>query len=106
MYIKFYYHFQCVKAKNIDGSGSATLSMAYSCARFVYSLCRAKRGDKNIVEPAYIRSNCHPDVKYLATPTLLGPAGVEGNFGIPKLNSYEEKLLDKAVKDLKGKYSK
>lgn len=79
--------------------------MAYAAARFTYSLCRAKRGEKNIVEACFVRSNCHPKLPYLATPVLLGPAGVEGNFGIPKLNKYEQKLLDQCIKSLLGQFS-
>lgn len=60
---------EVVKAK--AGAGSATLSMAYAGARFAISLIRALRGEKGVVECAYIRSDL-TEAKYFATPLLLG----------------------------------
>jgi malate dehydrogenase len=53
------------------GTGSATLSMAYAGARFVFSLIRALNGDSNIVECTYVRSNV-TETEYFSTPILLG----------------------------------
>jgi malate/lactate dehydrogenase len=59
------------------GKGSATLAMAYAACRFTVSLLRAKAGEKNIVECAYVRhsSPCCHDLEYFAAPMLLGKNG-------------------------------
>lgn len=46
---------EVVKAK--DGAGSATLSMAFAGARFASSLIDALNGAKNVIEPAYVKSD-------------------------------------------------
>jgi malate dehydrogenase len=43
---------EVVKAK--DGAGSATLSMAYAGFRFAEALLKAKKGEKGVVEPAFV----------------------------------------------------
>jgi len=58
-----------VKAK--AGAGSATLSMAMAGARFAFSLIRALRGEKGVVECAYVRSDL-TEAKYFSTPIILG----------------------------------
>ena len=58
-----------MKAK--AGAGSATLSMAMAGARFAVSLIRALRGEKGVVECAYVRSDL-TEAKYFSTPLLLG----------------------------------
>ena len=55
-----------------DGSGSATLSTAYSAYYFVTRLIEAMKGKLNVVESSYVRSEELPDLSYLATPLLLG----------------------------------
>ena len=56
---------EVVQAKK--GTGSATLSMAYAKARFAFSLIRALKGDKCVIECSYVRSNV-TDAKYFSTP--------------------------------------
>lgn len=58
-----------MKAK--AGAGSATLSMAFAGARFAFALCRALKGEPNIVECSYVRSNI-TEAKYFSTPLLIG----------------------------------
>lgn len=89
---------EVVKAK--AGAGSATLSMAYAGARFAISLIRALRGEQNVIECAYVRSDV-TEAKYFATPLLLGKNGIEKNLGLGKLNAYEQELLTKAIPELK-----
>lgn len=89
---------EVVKAK--AGAGSATLSMAYAGARFALSLARGLKGEKNIVECAYVSSDV-TEVPYFATPVLLGVNGVEKNLGLPPLSSYESSLLKAAIPELK-----
>jgi malate dehydrogenase len=46
---------EVVKAK--DGTGSATLSMAYAGAAFASKVLRALAGEKGIVTPSYVHLN-------------------------------------------------
>ncbi|OQV24299.1 Malate dehydrogenase, mitochondrial [Hypsibius exemplaris] len=87
------------------GAGSATLSMAYAGARFVFSLLKGLNGEKNVIECAYIKSDV-TDASYFATPLLLGKKGWEKNFGLGKLSDYEKQLLEKALPELKASIKK
>ena len=80
------------------GAGSATLSMAYAGARFVFSLLRAVRGE-NIVECAYVQSRVCA-ASYFSTPLRLGPKGIEENLGLGDLSDYEKQQVDKAIPEL------
>ncbi|XKL65015.1 hypothetical protein PGB90_005101 [Kerria lacca] len=88
---------EVVKAK--AGTGSATLSMAFAGARFAISLCRAIKGEPNIVECSYVQSDL-TDAKFFSTPILLGKNGIEKNLGIGNLSSFEKELLQKALPEL------
>jgi hypothetical protein len=68
---------EVVKAK--AGAGSATLSMAYAGARFTFALCRALKGEPNIVECAYVRSNI-TEAKYFSTPLLIGVSTIQNMY--------------------------
>lgn len=91
---------EVVKAK--AGAGSATLSMAYAGARFTFSLLRGLKGEPNVVECAYVRSDVVPGVNYFSTPVVLGKNGLENNLGLGKLNDYEKKLVEAAKKELQA----
>jgi malate dehydrogenase len=78
------------------GTGSATLSMAYAAARFCFSVARALRGEKGIVECAYIENNQY-DTKYFATPVRLGTEGVDEILPLGSLNVYEQKVLSDMI---------
>jgi malate dehydrogenase len=60
---------EIIQAKR--GCGSATLSMAYATAKFVFSLIRALNGQDNIVECAYVARN-DLSTPYFASPILFG----------------------------------
>lgn len=94
---------EVVKAK--AGAGSATLSMAFAGARFGLSLVRAIKGERNIIECAYVRSDV-TEATYFATPLKLGPNGIEENLGLPKLNAFEQELLKAAIPELKKNIQK
>lgn len=94
---------EVVKAK--AGAGSATLSMAYAGARFALSLVRAIKGEKNIIECAYVKSNV-TEATYFSTPLRIGKNGIEENLGLPKLNAFEEGLLKAAIPELKTNIQK
>jgi malate dehydrogenase len=69
---------EVVKAK--DGTGSATLSMAFAGARFANSVLEATvGGKKGVVEPTFVQSPVFADkgVDYFSTLVELGPNGAE-----------------------------
>ncbi|XP_007904356.2 malate dehydrogenase, mitochondrial [Callorhinchus milii] len=94
---------EVVKAK--AGAGSATLSMAYAGARFVFSLLDAMNGKEGVVECAFVRSE-ETEMPYFSTPLLLGKNGIEKNLGMGKLTPFEEKLVAEAMAELKGSIKK
>lgn len=89
---------EVVKAK--AGTGSATLSMAYAGARMALALARARNGEDNVIECAYVASDV-TELQYFSTPLLLGKNGIEQNLGLPELNDFEKGLLKKAIPVLK-----
>lgn len=90
---------EVVKAK--AGAGSATLSMAYAGARFVFSLLKAMSGQEGVIECAYVKSDV-TESTYFSTPILLSKKGIEKNLGLGKLSTYESDLVTKAVPELKA----
>nr|XP_022919415.1 uncharacterized protein LOC111428206 [Onthophagus taurus] len=94
---------EIVKAK--AGGGSATLSMAFSAARFTNSILKAMKGETDVVECAYVKADI-AGCKYFATPLILGPCGVQKNLGIPDLSTYEKCLLEKGIESLKKSIEK
>lgn len=94
---------EVVKAK--AGAGSATLSMAYAGARFVFSLLDAMNGKEGVIECSFIRSE-ETESPYFSTPVLLGKNGIEKNLGLGKLSAFEEKLVSEAMAELKASIKK
>ena len=104
---------EVVKAK--DGTGSATLSMAYAGARFALTLLQATvAGQRGSVESTYVHLDADPasakvqkfskdnDLDYFALDVEFGPEGVEKILELPEsLTQYEKDLLDKAIAELK-----
>lgn len=95
---------EVVKAK--AGTGSATLSMAYAAARFSFSLLRGLKGDSNVVECAYVRSDVVPGLSYFSTPLVLGKNGLEKNLGLGKLSDSEQKMIEAAKAELAASIKK
>ncbi|RIA86431.1 lactate/malate dehydrogenase, partial [Glomus cerebriforme] len=98
---------EVVKAK--AGTGSATLSMAYSAARFTDSLLRAiVKGEKGIIEPSYVKSNLFnsDNIEYFASNVELGSEGVSKVHPLGKLSVYEKELLTAALPELKKNIAK
>lgn len=58
-------------------TGSATLSMAYAGARFVFSLVDAMNGKEGVIECSFVRSE-ETESPYFSTPLLLGVCGSRG----------------------------
>jgi len=82
------------------GAGSATLSMAKAGAQFASSLIRAQRGEKGIVECAYVESDVVPECRWFATRVEIGVDGIEKNLGLGELDAFEEQKLAEAITEL------
>ncbi|EWC45106.1 cytoplasmic malate dehydrogenase [Drechslerella stenobrocha 248] len=106
---------EVVKAK--DGTGSATLSMAYAGFRFAQALLKAAKGETGIVEPTYVYlpgveggkeiQEIVGGLEFFAVPVELGPSGaVKATNPLPSATDYEKKLLNTAYEGLKGNISK
>ncbi|KFW86389.1 hypothetical protein N305_15033 [Manacus vitellinus] len=94
---------EVVQAK--AGAGSATLSMAYAGARFVFSLLEAMGGKQGVVECAFVKSDV-TESPYFSTPLQLGKKGIEKNLGLGKLSPFEEKMVAAAMSELKASIKK
>lgn len=106
---------EVVKAK--DGTGSATLSMAYAAARFTNVVLRATvAGETGLVESTYVNLLADPegtadfrdkeDLEYFAQDVEFGENGVKKILPLPSLSEYETILLGAAIPELKGNVSK
>ncbi|CAH1397055.1 unnamed protein product [Nezara viridula] len=90
---------EVVKAK--AGAGSATLSMAYSGARFVGAVLRGMTGESNVIECSMVAHD-YCGLNYFAGPLLLGKNGVEKKFGLPdEISDFENELVKIALPILK-----
>jgi len=98
---------EVVKAK--AGTGSATLSMAFSAAQFTDSLLRAiVKGEKGIIEPSYVKSDLFKSdgIEYFASNVELSSKGVGKVHPLGKLSGYEKELLSAALVELKKNINK
>ena len=95
---------EVVKAK--DGAGSATLSMAVAGARFTSALLRALKGEKGIVECAFVQSPAVPAVPFFATQVELSQDGVGKIHELGSLTKYEKENFDKMLPELKAQIEK
>ncbi|KAF9349457.1 Malate dehydrogenase, cytoplasmic [Mortierella sp. NVP85] len=106
---------EVVKAK--DGSGSATLSMAYAAARFTDVVLRATvAGETGLVESTYVNLLADPEgtadfrekegLEYFAQDVEFGEKGVKKILPLPSLSEYEKILLGAALPELKGNVTK
>merc|ERR1712028_109844 len=82
------------------GAGSATLSMAKAGAQFAVSLVKALKGEKGVVECAYVESDVVPECQWFATKVEIGVNGIEKNLGLGDLDDFEKQKLDEAVVEL------
>ncbi|MCJ1260233.1 hypothetical protein MMC22_000092 [Lobaria immixta] len=105
---------EVVQAKN--GTGSATLSMAYAGFRFAEKLIKASKGEKGIVEPTFVYLPGVPGgkeivkeigVEYFSVPIELGPSGAEkATNPLPNIDADEKQLLEACKTGLKGNIEK
>lgn len=95
---------EVVKAK--DGAGSATLSMAFAGAEFVFSVLKALRGDKGVTECAFVESTVRPNVPFFSSRVSLGKNGIETIHELGAINEFEEELLKACDEELAKNISK
>jgi len=81
------------------GKGSATLSMAYSGARFGSAVLSGLAGTPT-TECAYVASDV-TELPYFASKVTFGLSGVEQVHGLGSLNAHEEKRLEEVKAALK-----
>lgn len=79
--------------------------MAYAGARFAISLIRGLRGEPNVIECSYVKSDV-TEASYFSTPLILGKNGLERNLGLGKLSDFEQQLLKAAIPELKKNIQK
>ncbi|RAK96429.1 malate dehydrogenase [Aspergillus ibericus CBS 121593] len=100
---------EVVKAK--DGTGSATLSMAYAGFRFAQSVIKASKGEQGIVEPTFVylpgvtggeEIAKATGVDFFSTLVELGTNGAEKAINIlDGVTEQEQGLIQACTKDLK-----
>jgi len=97
---------EVVQAKN--GTGSATLSMAYAGARFTERLLQAAAGAKGIAECTFVESPvaAKDGCEFFSSIVHLGPGGVEKIEGLGKLSAREQANYDAMIKDLASQIKK
>jgi len=97
---------EVVKAKN--GTGSATLSMAFAGARFTFSLLEALGGKKGVIEPVFVESPLFSKegASFFASNVELGPKGVAKIHELGPVSEFEQGLITEAVSQLKGNITK
>ncbi|GAA5883971.1 hypothetical protein JCM6882_002088 [Rhodosporidiobolus microsporus] len=94
---------EVVKAK--DGSGSATLSMAYAGVQWADALLRAMNGEKGVKLCTFVESPLYADkgVNYFASPVELSSEGTVAKIHpVGNLHPTEEKLLEECLPPLKA----
>jgi len=80
-----------------EGNGSATLSMAYAGARFVFGLVNALLGQKGIVECTYVAVDNIEGCSFFGVPVELGPEGVAKILPLGTLNEFEQARLKEVI---------
>ncbi|KUF96321.1 hypothetical protein AM588_10009454 [Phytophthora nicotianae] len=94
---------EVVQAKN--GTGSATLSMAYAGARFTTRLLDAMNGEKDVVECSYTQNDV-TKLPFFSTPVTLGPNGVEKVHHFGELSAVEQANFDEMIVALEAQIKK
>lgn len=94
---------EVVAAKS--GAGSATLSMAYAGFVFAEKVLKAMKGEKGIVQAAFVESTI-TEAPFFASPCEFGPDGVQKVLGYGDLTPYEQAWFEKMMPDLKKQVEK
>ncbi|KAI5804015.1 lactate/malate dehydrogenase [Peziza echinospora] len=106
---------EVVKAK--DGTGSATLSMAFAGFRFAEAVIKITGGEKGIIEPTYIYlpgveggeeiRQATGGLDFFAVPVELGPNGaLKAHNPLSSISDAEKILLKAAISGLGGNITK
>jgi len=107
---------EVVKAK--DGTGSATLSMAYAGAEFAGKVLRAVRGEKGIIAPSFVhlsadkaggevlKKELGKDLDFFSSRVELGPEGVVKIHPLGKITDAEQALVKAALPELASNIDK
>jgi len=83
---------EIVKAK--EGTGSATLSMAWAAYQFIENtLLALAGGDERVIQCAYVESNL-TEQAFFSSPCRFGVNGVEEILPLGKLSDYEAAVLE------------
>lgn len=89
-----------------EGTGSATLAMAYAASEFTTAVLRAMNGEENVIEPAFVRQdfgNC----RYFSSLVRLGKNGMEEALPLPSnMSFFEREAIEKAMPVLKKQAQK
>lgn len=89
-----------------EGTGSATLAMAYAASEFTTAVLRAMNGEENIVEPAFVQQeveNCH----YFSSLVRLGKNGIKEVIPLPSnMSFFEKEAIEKALPVLRKQAQK
>lgn len=93
---------EVVEAK--QGQGSATLSMAYSAAKFTNSIIDAIVMKKPTIQTAFVHTDLykHLGVNYFATKVEISDTGITKVLPIGPISEAEDKLLSEALVTLKS----
>jgi len=94
---------EVVEAK--AGKGSATLSMAYSGARFGYAVLNGLGGQPT-TECAYVESSVAEGLPYFSSKVTFGPTGVEKVHEIGPMSEHEANRYKEATAQLKQEIDK
>lgn len=94
---------EVVQAK--AGNGSATLSMAYAGYLFTENILKALKGDKGIVQCAFVDSTL-TTAPFFASPCQFGKSGVEKVLDFGPMSAYEKKWFDKMLPELQSQINK
>lgn len=84
---------------NSKPAPTTNLAGAFSLARIVTNVVRGMQGDKNITQLAFMdhMGFATKECQFMSTQVLLGPSGVERNFGLPKLSEFEACVLRSVI---------
>lgn len=86
---------EVVSAK--EGTGSATLAMAYAASEFTTAVLRAMNGEENVIEPAFVRQDFE-NCRYFSSLVRLGKNGMEEALPLPSnMSFFEREAIEKAM---------
>jgi len=94
---------EVVEAK--AGKGSATLSMAYSGARFGYAVLNGLSGTAT-TECAYVKSSLYADLPYFSSKVTFGLSGVEKVHEVGQMSEHEQTRLQEVKVQLLAEVTK